>query len=176
VSNHSTFRIDPGAEPVVRTPTVLLAFIAIVSSVALAAALVSQHRFGMEPCAWCVLQRLIFIVLAVVALVGLAWRSPLGARVSTFLTMLLADLGIAAAAWQHFVAARSDSCKLTFADRVIEATGLGRLLPDVFEARANCAEAAVDLLGVPYAYWSGGLFIVIAIAAGLAFARSLAPR
>jgi hypothetical protein len=38
-------------------------------------------------------------------------------------------------------------------DRIVGATGLDRLLPDVFEARANCADAAVSLLGMPYAYW-----------------------
>ena len=38
---------------------------------ALGAALVSQHVFDMQPCPWCVLQRLIFVALALAALLGL---------------------------------------------------------------------------------------------------------
>ena len=35
--------------------------------------------------------------------------------------------------------------------------GSTALLPAVFEARASCADAAVSLLGVPYAFWAGAL-------------------
>ena len=65
--------------------------------------------------------------------------------------------------WQHFAAAKSASCNLTLADRLMNWTGLNALLPDVFEARVSCADAAVSLLGLPYPFWSGGLFAVIAI-------------
>jgi hypothetical protein len=50
--------------------------IALVALAAVGAALVSQHRFGMEPCPWCVLQRLIFVGIAV----GGADRRRLAAR------------------------------------------------------------------------------------------------
>ena len=38
---------------------------------------------------------------------------------------------------------------------------LDSLLPDVFSPRASCADAAVNLLGVPYDFWSLALFIAI---------------
>ena len=76
---------------------------------------------------------------------------------------MLAAGGLAAALWQHFVAAQSASCNLTLADRIVNATGLNAMLPDVFEARASCADAAVSLLGLPYAMWSGVLFAVIGV-------------
>ena len=141
----------------------LFATAAIASFVAVAAALVTQHGLGMEPCAWCVLQRLVFIGLGAFALLGLAWRGPAGIRVAGTFGLLLAAAGFAAAMWQHFVAARSVSCNLTFADRVVNATGLNGLLPDVFEARASCAEAAASLLGVPYEFWSGALFAALLV-------------
>ena len=72
---------------------------------------------------------------------------------------------------QQFVAAKSASCNLTLADRIIGATQLDRLLPDVFEARASCADAAVNLLGVPYAIWSALAFAIFALLL-LAAARS----
>ena len=66
----------------------------------------SQHVFGMEPCPWCVLQRLVFVAIGVFALLGLAWRGAAGTRVAGGLALLLAAAGLAAALWQHFVAAR----------------------------------------------------------------------
>ena len=141
----------------------LLAAVAGVSLAAVGAALVSQHVFDMQPCPWCVLQRLVFVAIAVVAVAGLAAGSA-GARRAAAATLLLAGAGIAAVLWQHFVAAASASCNLTLADRIMNATGLPALLPDVFEARASCADAAVDLFGLPYEFWSLGLFAAIAAA------------
>ena len=141
----------------------LFAFVAVASFGAVAAALVSQHRFAMEPCPWCVLQRLIFVAIGAFAVLGLVWRGAAGSRVAGTFALLLAVAGVASALWQHFVAAKSASCNLTLADRIMSTTQLDRWLPDVFEARASCADAAVDLLGVPYAIWSALAFIVFAI-------------
>ena len=44
------------------------AAIALAALAAVGAALVTQHGFGMLPCPWCVLQRMIFVVIALVAL------------------------------------------------------------------------------------------------------------
>ena len=41
---------------------------------AVGAALVSQHVFDMQPCPWCVLQRLIFVAIGAFAVLGLVWR------------------------------------------------------------------------------------------------------
>jgi disulfide bond formation protein DsbB len=144
--------------------TALFAFVAVVCVAALAIALVSQHVYDMQPCPWCVLQRLIFCAIAVFALLGLVWRGAAGGRVAGTFALLLAFAGIAAALWQQMVAAKSESCNLTLADRIVGATTLDHLLPDVFEARASCADAAVSLLGVPYAYWAAACFAVCAIA------------
>ena len=143
---------------------VLLA-IAALSFGAIGAALLTQHVFDMRPCAWCVLQRLVFVAIGLVALFGLAWRSMTGQRVIHLSLLLLCGSGIAAALWQHFVAKASVSCNLTLADRIVSGLGLDALLPDVFQATASCAEAAVDLAGVPYEFWSLGLFVAVEAAA-----------
>jgi len=150
----------------------LFAAIAGVGFGAVALALLTQHGFGMQPCPWCVLQRLIFVSIGVVALLALAWRSAAGARVGGGVIVLLALAGLSAALWQHFVAAASASCNLTFADRVVNVTGLNGVLPGVFEARASCADAAVSLLGVPYEFWSAALFVAIAATAIAAMRRA----
>ena len=138
----------------------LLGGMVVVGVGAVGAALVTQHVFGMQPCAWCVLQRLIFLSIATAALIGLLWRAPVGRRIGAGLALLLALCGVSAALWQHFVAASSTSCDLSLAERIVGATGLDGRFPDVFMAMANCADAATKLMGLPYEVWSLGLFVV----------------
>lgn len=136
--------------------------LALLCLAAVGAALVSQHVFDMQPCPWCILQRVIFVLIAVLLLLGafvpgrVAWVG---------LSVLAALAGIAAALYQHFVAAKSTSCNLTLADKIVSGIGLDKLLPPVFEVRASCADAAVDLLHLPYEFWSLGLFVVVLVAA-----------
>ena len=146
-------------------PTRAFALVAVASFGGVAAALVSQHVYGMDPCAWCVLQRLIFVAIGIVALVALAWRRVTAARVAGTLVALLSIAGVASALWQQFVASKSASCNLTLADKIVSGSRLDQLLPGVFEARASCADAAVSLFGVPYALWAAALFVLCAGAA-----------
>lgn len=147
-------------------PGWLLAGIALLSLAAVGAALVSQHVFNMDPCPWCILQRLIFVVIALVCLVGLASK-----RIAGGLVLLLSLCGVAAALWQHFKAAASSSCAMTVADQIVIFTKLDSLWPDVFLARASCADAAVSLMGIPYDFYSLALFIVTAAAGWLLLKR-----
>jgi protein dithiol:quinone oxidoreductase len=139
--------------------------IAALALAAVAAALVTQHGFDMQPCPWCVLQRLIFLSIALVALLAAAWPTA-GIGV-----LLLGLSGIAAALWQHFVASASGSCNQTLADRIVSGLGLDGLLPEVFQARANCADAAVELLGLRYELWSFALFVLLVAIGGRAMVR-----
>ena len=141
----------------------VLALTALVALAAVGAAYFTQHAWDMQPCPWCVLQRLIFLAIAAVALLGLLW--PPGGAVGV---LSLGACGVAAALWQHFVAASSESCDLTFADRLMAATGLDARFPDVFMAMASCAEAAVDLAGVPYELWSLAAFVLLMLGAVMA--------
>ena len=143
---------------------------------AVGAALLSQHAFGMQPCPWCVLQRVIFLAIAIACGLGLVWRSSAGRVTAAGLGLLLGLSGIAAALWQHFQAAASASCNLTLADKIVSGwLGLDSLWPDVFSARASCADAAVNLLGVPYDFWSLALFALV-IFASVALLRAARPQ
>jgi disulfide bond formation protein DsbB len=142
-----------------------LAAVAFGCIAAVGAALVSQHVYDMQPCPWCVLQRVIFLAIAIACGIGLVWRGRNGLRVGTSLGLLLTLAGVAAALWQHFQAAASASCNLTLADKIVSRwLQLDQLVPDVFEARASCAEAAVSLLGVSYDFWSLALFVLAGVA------------
>ena len=158
------------------SPRWLWVLLVLLPLAAVAAAVVSQHRFGMLPCPWCVLQRIIFVAIAFLALPGLLIRHRVVRSVSAFEVLTLALAGLAAALWQHFVAAGSSSCNLTLADRINTAIGLDALWPEVFAAYASCADAAVKLLGLPYEAWSGVLFIVLGALAMLALQQAVTTR
>lgn len=141
----------------------LWAWVVVLASMgAVGLALISQYQFGMQPCPWCTFQRLLFVAISFMALVcalrPFGWAGA-GAAV---LAVLLGLAGMASALWQHFVAAKSGSCAMTLADRILDGLGLFALLPSVFEPKASCAEAAVDLLGWPYEFWSLALFGICA--------------
>ena len=133
------------------------------SVAALAAALISQHVYDMQPCAWCVLQRLIFVGTALAAVLGLLWRAAPGQILSALALLALSLCGVAAALWQHLVAASSTTCNLSWAEKFMHSLRLDNSLPDVFEARASCADAAVSLLGLPYVAYSLALFVLFAM-------------
>ncbi len=145
--------------------------VAMLSFAAVVFALVSQHYFDMQPCSWCVLQRLIYLVIGLFALA--AWwrnsriRSTGGLRSEprmnplAALSSVFAVSGLAAALYQQFVAAKSESCAMTLADKIIKGAGLDELAPWMFKATAFCHEANLALLNLPYAIWSALLFLVL---------------
>lgn len=174
--NRALFRSQK--QPMSGGRRVLLATV-ICSLAAVAVALLSQYLFGMEPCAWCVLQRAQFLAIAFVCGLALMMRRPALQLLLSILALLLSLAGMAAALWQHFVANNAFSCSLTLADRIISGLALDRLMPAVLAPRAGCAEGAVDLLGIPYELWSLALFCIITAGLGVAIVemrRSEASR
>jgi disulfide bond formation protein DsbB len=149
------------------TPRVVLVGVAVAAIAAVAAALYGQHVQGMQPCPWCILQRMIFLLIAALALLTAAlpssWRLrlPLGG----IAIGLAALCGAAAALYQNLVAAHLPSCDMTLADRIVSGSGADALLPELFEVRASCADAAVKLFGVPYELLSCALFLLVVVAA-----------
>jgi len=148
----------------------LLLLISFLCFAALGIALVSQHVYDMMPCAWCVLQRLIYLVIGVLALCGALGGATLSRGVSA-LAALLSAAGIAAAWFQYSVASHMLSCDQTFADRFMVSTGLDGAVPWLFGIFATCMDAMVQVLGVEYALWSLALFAVLLLMALAAFVR-----
>ncbi len=147
----------------------LLAACAVFCAAALVLALVLQHLFDMQPCAWCVLQRGLFLLAGLGCAVG-AWllRSRGGRAVFALFAGASAAAGLAAALYQHLVAARSDACMLTLADRIVMALSLHEIAPSMFLATASCADANLPLLGVPFALWSAAAFVLLILGTGAA--------
>ncbi len=155
----------------------LLLACAVFALAAVGAALVLQHVFDMRPCAWCTFQRLVYLLVAVFALAGWALGAGVVARRAFAALAALAALGgVWAALHQQLVAAQSQSCAFTFADRMLMQLRLDETLPWLFMADASCSEANVPLLGVPFAIWSVAAFVLLAAGASFAAFSSRAPR
>lgn len=157
----------------------LYTFIAILGLFALAVALFSQHGLGMRPCAWCVFQRLILIALVVTS-VAASWllrsASVRWGLLAGGLALLLSVGGMVAAWYQYTVAAMQFSCAQTFADRFMSQSGLDAALPWLFGIYATCMDARVNLLGLEYALWALGLFMLTALLCLLALWRHWRSR
>lgn len=159
-----------------RTSRRLPLAMALACVLAVGFAVFAQQVWDMRPCPWCVLQRLIFLVIALLCVVGafMPWRR---ARLALAIaTLIFASSGILAAVYQHEVAAKQFSCNLTFADTLVTALRLESLWPAMFKVTATCAEAAVSLLGVPFEYWSLALFALLAVGAAVVALRSVRVR
>ena len=152
--------------------SIAFATILVGSLAAVATALVHQYAFDMLPCARCVLQRLIFLAIALVSALALSLASrPLRAALAALIALLGVG-GVASAWYQHVVAADFSTCRLSLAQRIVGFTlHLDTLLPSVFAVRIGCAAGATTLLGIPYEFWSLTAFVLLVVAACIATRR-----
>jgi disulfide bond formation protein DsbB len=139
-------------------------------------ALLSQHVFDMQPCAWCVFQRLIYLVLAVVAALAASTQSLIPRLVCAMLGLSLTIAGVLAAWFQAQVASQSFSCAQTLADLLMTQTGLETAMPALFGIYASCMDARVKVFGLEYAYWSLLLFVVLGFLLTCIMKGFLGPR
>ncbi len=159
-----------------RLGSLIGALICISALVAIFIALISQHVFDMQPCAWCVFQRLLFLCIALLA--GLTWfKSSFKVKATLNTLIILTGLGgIASTIYQINVASQQFSCAQTFADIFMTRSGLESALPQLFGIYATCADARIDLLGVEYAVWALLLFAIQTVAATTAMVFSYRSR
>jgi len=158
----------------IRLPQVLVA-IGVIALGAVGLAALAQYAFDMQPCPWCVLQRLIYIVVGVLALIAAALPG-IGRRLFIVLALLGTLSGIASALWQQLHAVNEASCDLSLAERIISALHLDSLVPQLFIAYASCGDAAVSVLGIPFAVWSCILYAILALLLAWSLRVSLRAR
>lgn len=151
-----------------------LRLISLLSFSAVVVALISQYAYDMQPCAWCVLQRLLYLMIGIAAL-ALSTGRPSLARLSLGFAgvIAVAILGVIAAIYQEKVAANTFSCAQTLADQFMTKSGLDAAVPWLFGIFASCMEARVKLLGIEYAWWSMAMFSVLGALGIVALLRLL---
>ena len=143
----------------------------VLCAASLGIALVAQHAMGMQPCPWCVVQRLLMLAsMGCMLLVLGSLRVPIALALPLLANFVFQVAGIAAAGYQFLVASRSDRCDLGLADRILIASGLEQAWPWMFAASTSCTEAAsATLLGFPFSLLALGFFIL-----GLGLALAMA--
>jgi disulfide bond formation protein DsbB len=137
-----------------------------------AVALISQYVFDMQPCAWCVFQRLLYLMIGAVALLFTV-VNPTRMRLAIGSASILAAsiAGVTSAWYQEKVAANNFSCAQTFADQIMTKSGLDAAVPWLFGIYASCMDARVKLLGIEYAWWSLAMFTLLGIVALIALKK-----
>jgi disulfide bond formation protein DsbB len=152
----------------------LLRLISVLSLSSVAIALVSQYVFDMQPCAWCVFQRLLYLMIGFFTL-GLTFAKLTRVRMALGAASIvaIAIMGVTAAWYQEKVAANTFSCAQTLADQIMTKSGLDSAAPWLFGIYASCMDARVKLLGIEYAWWSLAMFILIGTIALVVLKRLL---
>ena len=136
---------------------------------------IMAHTMNLAACPLCILQRLIYLLIAAVAL--LAW--PLGkaaARAAAAVMALVADAGIVAAGYQVWLQRFSPGVSCTaeqpWWERIV--TWAGTQWPAMFEATGFCDEKGWTFLSLSIADWS--LLIFAGMSAWLLHAALRRPR
>ena len=130
-----------------------------------------QYGEGLEPCPLCMFQRLVFVAIGVIFLVG-AFHEPGRVGAWIYALLLLAASGVGAA-----LAGRQVWLQSLPKDQV-PACGMGLsymldtmpfldVIGRVLEGSGECAEKAWVFLGLSMANWSGLCFLAFLVAAGL---------
>lgn len=137
-----------------------LFFIAIFSFIVVGIAIVMQHFYNYQPCAWCVLQRFIFLIIGIISFIGFVFKVNVFTPIITF---IIACIGQVVAGYQFFIASKSFDCNLSIAEKFITQLSLDKLLPGMFEIRALCADASLPLWGINFEIWSFTAFFLLSL-------------
>jgi len=144
--------------------TVALACIALLSM-----AMYVQHVKDMLPCPLCVIQRYLFLAIALACLAGAAAGRPkLGAGLG-----LLGALGGLGVAGKHLyiLAHPGLSCGIDPMETALNKVFTAQYLPFMFRADGLCEDASAPFLGLPIPQWSFICFATFAIALAWIIAR-----
>lgn len=153
------------------TSRTLWVLIALISATLAAASLVLTPVLDLDPCHLCIFQRLLFMILALLATLAAALQQPgrslLAARLAGLSLLPIAALGVGVAAYQSWLQwqpADSISC---FGgppgpiERWVE--WLGQQVPSLFMASGFCEDRELVILGLSLANWSFLFFIAILV-------------
>lgn len=138
-----------------------------------------QHQLNLDPCPWCVVQRLVVVVLAIVAL-GAAMHRPgrQGSRGYCLALALIAVSGIAAASYHIYLQSdreRAMKCAGSLVERLLDQSRLGDMLPWLFQYDGPCTLKPWSFLGLSIPELALLAFCVFLIVASLGL-RALAKR
>ena len=141
-----------------------LGLMALASLAMLAAGLVLQHGFGLEPCPMCIVQRYAMFFIALCATI--AWASSRKGLKITFSVgaVLFALAGAAVAArqsWLQWYPPEIVSCGRDFYG-MVENLPIKRALPMIFAGSGDCTRVDWSFLNLSIANWAFLYFVAVA--------------
>ena len=130
-------------------------------------ALVLQHLDGLDPCPWCVVQRLGFIGIGLVALVAALHRpGPVGTAVYAFFGGLVAAAGAAAAGYHIWIQSdpvRAMACAGSPVERFLDASKIGKMIPPLLQYDGLCTPKPWKFLTLSIPEWSLLWFAILLV-------------
>lgn len=151
-----------------------LVFLACVAILGFAVYL--QHAKGLDPCPWCIVQRLGFVGVGLIALVAALHRPGPGMTVFYSALGAAAALAGAAAAGYHVYLQldpkRLASCVGGPVERLLDQTDIGSWAPPLLQYGGPCTLKDWSFLWLSIPEWSLVMFIALAVC--LAFTPRLA--
>ena len=160
----------PHPDLIVRRGARLFALLFAGCVAVLGVALYLQHAYNLDPCPWCIVQRMIFILIGMIALTG-ALHRPHAFGVTAYATVigLLSMSGIAAATYHIYLQsdpARAAKCAGSMVERLLDLTGLGSIIPPLFQYDGPCTLKPWAMLGLSIPEWSLVAYVMMLIAVG----------
>jgi disulfide bond formation protein DsbB len=134
----------------------------------LAFALYLQHWQGLDPCPWCVVQRLGFMLVGLIALVA-AIHGPAkpGVAVYAILGLVAAAGGAAAGAYHVYLQSdpvRAAKCIGSPVELILDRLQIGKLAPSLLQYDGPCTLKPWSFLGLSIPEWSLAWFVILGIA------------
>lgn len=140
------------------------------------AALYLQHAENLLPCPLCVVQRVAYWLVGVLALLALLHDSPVALRrgYGAFMA-LVAFIGAAVALRQAWLIRHPEAfeCGISPEERFLNALPIARWWPAMFEANGDCADATWTFASLYLPDWSA---LCLLLLGGLAIHVLLAER
>jgi len=144
-------------------PTHLWLILALAAAGLVAGSLILTARLDLHPCHLCIFQRLLLMVIAVLALATFILDAG-RQRLAGALTLPLSGLGVGVSGYQTWLQDQppgSITCtggEPGLIERLVE--WLGQRVPELFLATGFCDEEALGILGLSLANWALIAFIV----------------
>ncbi len=139
-----------------------------------------QYGKGLAPCPLCILQRLAYIAIVFVALVGLLHNPRTGIiKIYSFLIALISIIGGSIAARQIWL---QNQPKKLFSEcssslnYMLESLPLKEVFLKLFYATGDCAEIVWTFLGFSIAQWSAVVFSFVLLSALVVFFKGYSDQ
>ncbi len=148
-------------------PRALAFALLLLPSTAVATSLFVQHALHVDPCSLCIVQRLTYLVCAVLAIAAFALHGRRSGRVLCGLVLVGALGGLSVAAYQVWLQAfppAQSSCSAGFA-MLLDDTPFEGAWRWLMDAPGDCREITFRILGLTMAQASTVLFGVISVVA-----------